>query len=248
MARLFNGTSDVITATMAAVDSGDWTMGCWFKTNANTNYYGLFAIATGADARIQEIFIEIPATTGESTFRANQYAATTNADTIPATGNAISNGVWYCFVATFRASDGKIRIYKGTLTASMAEPTYFRQTVLAGARTTGGTAVNLGRFNATTALYFNGALAYPFFAKKEWTLAESEVYRHGRIPITSLQNMWMLTNPDVTINFDQIGGANGTNTGVTVNPDPIPFFLPSGLNNYQFVSAGDGMSVSEKIR
>lgn len=215
-ARAFDGANTKVEATIAAMDSGDWTIAIWVKaTSAGEGSAGrALGIATGGGTVCQIIRTNSAART-----LLCRQVGSTNADATSTA--ALTASLWSCIVGTFRASDGKCRLYLGTETTPMAEMAYASQTTLV-TRTTGGTAATIG--NAPNqANTWDGALASPVIEAREWSLAEMDQYRRtGRPPSfgSALRAWWPLEGTRA----DEPDRAGLTAAGV-VTAAPTPPFV-----------------------
>lgn len=233
MSREFDGVDDLVTATVTAIDSGNVTVVGWIRpdTAGETSAGTIFNIETTGSASVSFVRFLILSTTLR--LRAWHTFATTSADT--RTTNVIPTAAWTCFVATFRASDGKWRIYLGSQSAPMVEATYDLQQAAAGTRTTAGVWATIGNNRATSVTY-DGRIGHVAYDAREWTLVEAEALRLGSRPIQTgtLRGYWPLDSPTASVVEDLSGnGANGTLTGAVVAEEPpVPMswgYGPFGL-------------------
>lgn len=219
MARDFDGVDDKITGTITAVDTGDWTMGLWPNVDgAGESGLGAFvSVETAAAATVQALQF---ASGGARNVLARQFSSGTTANTRSTT--ILATATLYLLIATFRASDGKCRIFYGTQTVAMAEMSYDLQDVLTATRVTAGT-VFVAENNSATTATTDGRESRLFFTARELGLPEMNDIRRGTQPTpddTDLRVYWPLDDPNNV--FDLSGnGVTGTASGTTHAADPI---------------------------
>lgn len=213
MARDFDGVDDRVVGTITPVDSGDWTAGCWFYADVITGQTrDLIFIETAGGSSVQVLRVN-----SSSVMRVLQVSSGTSADTVSTT--TVATGQWYCAFGTFRASDGKCRIFVGTQLVAVAELSYSAQPALTATRTTAG--VTLGIGNSPTALStdFDGRISRAFFTARELTLAEMNDFRRGTQPTrddTSLRVYWPLDDTSIITSVRDFSGRGATGTPTTV--------------------------------
>jgi hypothetical protein len=223
MGRSFNGTTDVITATITAIPvNTDWTLAMWVKptTAGEGNVGKIIRIDSGTQVRQEFRFLA-----AGRTLRAQATATTTSASTTTTT--ALTAAVWQCVVATYRNSDGKCRIYIGSQSAAMTEASYATQVAQVGGTLAGGTTCRIGNDNATAST-FDGSMERGLVTAREWTGDEMERFRLGFHPVTtgSMRGYWPLDSPTAAQAEDLSGnGANGTVSGCLAVEGP-----PIGIN------------------
>lgn len=223
MARDFDGVDDIITSTVTAVDTGDWTLGGYFNPDtAGEGGFGILLCVQNGTALIQQLDFN---DSTRKLFVAQPYSST---NAVAVTNEALAAAGWSACFCTFRASDAKMRAFIGTLSVPMAEATYSSQVAGVGTRTTGATTFNVGNRTAASST-FDGRIFRPFFWGRELSLAEMEAFRLGRQPVQdgSLRVFLPLDSPTGSQAEDLSGnGANGTVTGaVAADNPPIPYTL-----------------------
>lgn len=224
MSRDYGGSSSVITTTIAALDAGSWTAGCWIyaRTSGPTGFGCHFDIRGGTTAPGQLVQF---ASAGRN-LRCLQGFSSTHADAVSST--ALDANRWYCVFGTYRGGDQMCRIHIGSLTTPVAEASYSSSVAGSGSRLTGKTSCNLGSTEPGvfgTPHPIDGLLSRPFLVAEEWPPAKMEAYRLGRRPIRTSGGAaayyWPLDSPTASQALDMSGaGAHGTVTACTAAEEP----------------------------
>lgn len=218
MARDFDGVDDIITATVTAVDSGDWTIAAWCApdTAGEGSFGNLFRVETSGGSFTQVVLM---ASAARDVYAIQNFATT---DALTRTSTVLTASAWACVVATYRDSDKKCRVYVGTLSAAMAEASYTTQTAGVGTRDTAGTVASIGS-PPNTAETWDGKIGATCFDARQWTLDEMESFRQGLYPIptSTMRGFWPLDSPTAAQAEDLSGnGAHGTVTGAIAAEGP----------------------------
>lgn len=225
MARQFTVTAgdDYIEHTaITAINTGDWTIGGWFKLVTVVNGGRILDILTGGGSGVQQLFM----LTGPSRWVASQNYATAAATSV--SNEVPVTGAWGLVFATHRASDAKTRIFIGDLTTAVAELTYASQPAGSGTRTTAGVHAMAGD-SAALNRPLDGAEARLVVATREWSLADMERHRKGLPPDPdgTVHLYWAMDSPLVTECLDASGhGWHGTVVGTSVVAGP-PLSAPN---------------------
>lgn len=244
MSRQFDGVDDVITATITAMDSGDWTIAAWINPdNAGEGNLGQIVRTVLATSETAVQFFRFNG--ASRTLEAYQNYGT---DAVSLASTTVAATAWSCVVATFRASDAIIRIFTGDFDSAMAEVAYTTQTAGAVTRVTGGVRVRIGAATSVGAEDFDGYIANVVMDAREWTLGEMEAFRLGPRPVNTgtLRGFWPLDSPTASQIEDLSGnGATGTLTGAAVGNHPrIPMGWGDGPMLVELaVAAAAGLSI-----
>ena len=215
MAYTFDGVNDVITATITAVDTGDWTIGAWMNPESRGQAdAGRVISISSASNTLQEMQIDED---GTAIIEVMQDYNTTNAN---AEGDdAFNLNEWTIVFATFTESTKRCAIYTGTLTTPVTALPLSVDVAGVGTRQTGGVTARIGNDRAEDNT-FDGRLAGAFFAKRLLTLADMERIRLGeRIypDTTNLAGYWTL---DADAKDRSGNGADGTVSGAVLSDGP----------------------------
>ncbi|MGE3835239.1 MAG: hypothetical protein AB7H43_10680 [Acidimicrobiia bacterium] len=183
-ARDFNGSTDLLSRTVAALDSGAVSVGCWFYADSTGEGELGTLINVTAAGRPDGIALRC-AGFGLNLFGWSVPFGSSDADDVytqSATSRLVT-GAWQCIVAT---ADGgtnpaNMAIWLGTQSAAMAQPgTPFSTQSGAGSRLTSVTAARIGT-NGDGSATWDGRIAHPFIVPWQMTQAEAEAYRLGRL-------------------------------------------------------------------
>lgn len=224
MARTFNGTTDLIAATVVDIGSSDFTMGAWVKaSSAGEGSTGIILNLDTADANTRCRLRIAASTLGLNAF----VTMGTTAATTTTANSLVVTGTWQLAICTYTVADLKLRIYLGNLSTPVAECSYTTQTAGAGTFGTGRTNMTIGNNRAANGTWA-GDICNAFYTARLWSLDEMEAFRQGARPIStgSLKGFWPLDSPTNTQAEDISGnGANGIVTGCAV-ADHVP--IPMG--------------------
>lgn len=186
-ARLFNATDTKVDATVAAIDTGDWTMAGWAYANTagELSQAPLMTIVFGGGAR------QVIKFNSNNKLVVRQVGATTNADAIASAD--LPFGKWVCLVGFYRASTAKCYLFQGDEQTPMAEQAYSSQTTLTGARQTGAVSATIGN-TGNQLQTWDGAICNVVYDASEWTAAQMEHFRRTGCPsrFETLRGWWPL--------------------------------------------------------
>jgi hypothetical protein len=185
MARDFNGTTDGLSGTVTAMDSGGWSIGCWY--NADTTGEGelgtLIDVSDGARADGLTLRCAGFGLNLLGLSMAVGASSATDMFTQTATGKFVT-GSWQCVVG---ASDGSntaanSHIYTGDTAAVMGETTPNSTQNGTGSRLTGVTNALVGKETAGAST-FDGRVAFAFAVPFQMTADEAERFRQGDLSV-----------------------------------------------------------------
>lgn len=150
--------------------------------------------------------------------------------------------VWNYGAFTYDGTDGP-RIFRGTLTSTAAEASYFSRAVGAGAETSdsGGPWV-IGNEPATFVRAFQGRIAFFAHYRRRFSLAEVVAYQWRPLPDADCDIYMHLgwQGTAAVTNWAPLGTAiNGTVTGTVTNADHPPLPLPpwAGMGHQSWTAA-----------
>ena len=209
MAYNFDGVDDVITATITAVDTGDWTICAWVypETRGELNQGSIFRVSTGAAVTRQALALT---SSGMSTTQA--YPSPT---CIAIASSVPTLNSWSFVCGTFNSSTVHCALYLGTLTTAVEALSLSTDTAGGGSRSTAGTSVTIGN-NPDTTTTFDGSIEHAFFFKRLLSTTEMEAIRLGRRPAPDTTNL-VCYYPLTADAKDRSGnGADGTVTGAVL--------------------------------
>lgn len=219
MSLRYNGTTTNAVGTIAALDTGDWTIAAMIHADsAGEGDAGIIVLCrSGASARQR---LQFDSAAREVTcFQAH---ATVNARA--ETSEFMSLDEWTVLIGTYRASDATCRIYIGAPSHQMVESVYLSQTPGTGARSTGGSAVNVGN-NGGGTLTFDGRIAHVVIDSREWSAAEMALYRRSALvaSVESVRGFWPLMHDG----FNPLVGGGLTVSNAVATIDPPLAGIPS---------------------
>src|SRR4051794_16690196 len=124
LARFFDAIDDVISSSSTiSMPTGDFTFAAWvYPQSAGENNAGFIIQCLGGLAVARFRFA---ASTRTLTAVANHDGGTNATST---TTTTLSTNTWQLAIATYRASDKKMRVFIGSATSAMAEASYATQT------------------------------------------------------------------------------------------------------------------------
>lgn len=238
MARAFNGTTQYLTFATPVITAYPFTMACWFKSSDLANDQCLMCLSDTAGTTNYWFLYAAGSAVGDPvSFRTN--ADTAAATTVGYQANTWHHAVVVCTSATLREVyiDGGS---KGQATTN-ATPAGLDNTTI-GVRT-----------RTTNDGFMNGSVAEAAVWNVALTATEIAQLAAGINPMairpTAIVSYWPLggnTSPEP----DLVGSAAMTLTASPTSDShpPKASGVPTRNNNLQFIKAGDGISVSEKIR
>jgi len=189
------GDSDRLDgATVTAINSGGFSMGCWIKTTGDTSaFQGIIEIADGTNS------IQMLGTRGGTNgiYFGQGYTGGGHCGTI-SDQFAFSNSTWtfVCGVGDGGTVEANYKIWIGTVGSAVVEQTHNALGTGGGSRMTGGTAVCVGNHNeadpgpftewtGNTTGSFPGSIFAPFVVPWQLTEAEMNELRTGDLcPLT----------------------------------------------------------------
>jgi hypothetical protein len=225
MSRFFDANTERISGTITALDTGDWTFGCWVNVSnsgvGNTQAGQLLRVIDGSSNNIHTVRF---GGANDLHVVGIQGHATTNSE--GSSTDPVSRNTWTCVVTTWRASDGNHRFYFGDRTTAMAQNTTTSDVNPSGARRTGGTNCWIGN-NQAAERWLDGSIARPFLVGRELALGEMEAFRQGNWfalfgdPTVKPSFYLPLDSPTASVAEDLSGnGVTFTVTGATVSDEP----------------------------
>jgi hypothetical protein len=207
MTLLYDGANTKAEATIAAIDSGDWTwIGHAYPVSTGEGAAGsLFIVTDGGGGLVQFFRFD-----SGNTLIARQIGTTSASSQ---GSDTISTGVW---------------IYLGSPTSPMIEGSYFGGRTSVVTRTTGGVNFCAGN-KGTQSQTFDGSLGPQCFAAREWSIAEMDYFRRtGRPASMAALRVWLpmhgtyATEPDLS---GQTSGAVVTSGGG--QGQRVPLWVPN---------------------
>lgn len=135
----------------------------------------------------------------------------------------LSVNTWYCVAGSMTQTGPVTKIYIGSLTTPMAEPTYSAST--AGAGTYGdvtGVNLNLGNRDNSPTVAFNGRIGMAGYFASAFTLAQCESWRQRpRVTVDGITaiRFYRLGKSGADA-IEYTGAGNGTVTGATQGDGP----------------------------
>lgn len=247
MARDFDGTTSVISGTVTAIDTGDWTIIGWVNLDgAGESSSGRFLTVSNGSSEVHA-FLNADASRH---MRCNALYTGGVGPATTTTNEALSTGTWYCVAGTFSASDKKCRIYYGTQSAAMAECTYSSQVAAGTTRTTGATTAYVGNNNAATRTH-DGRISHIGYLPWGMTVAEMEQFRLGDLTALYVHGtprlVALLDSPDNTAVPDLSGNGvalTATSTAVAEGPPVGMRWGTGGPTSVLAVASGSSATVT----
>lgn len=246
MSRDFNGTTDILTGTIAALTDGDWSMGAWIFPDDEGEAGSGVVIRTETAGVVQQV---LQINDVALHIVAIQDYNTTDASST--TSGTLTVGQWALLVATHRGSDNKIRVYLGDLATPIAEMAYTTQTAGVGTFQANGTAAYVGSRSAGTQT-FDGRIAHAFVTNAELSIDDMEMFRLGDYSAlyrsTTVPNF--LLPLETTANRDLARGVAFTATGTAFGEDPpiAAGFLPAAVQEVAHVGAATSGAAQRRAR
>ena len=220
-------TSDRVTLSAGLNNEHAFSVLAWVYKTADTNGRRIWHKGSG---NLKTFFLHFAA--GGNDFAVFVARATTSSDTISVTG-VLPDNEWSCVACTYDESDGG-RLFKGSLTATIAEVSYSSRIVGSGTSSDdSGTAHIVGN-DSTNVQAFPGRIARLAHFKRRMTAQEIIAWQFR--PYTDADaDIYMdlgYTGTSTQPNLTSLGtGINGTVTGATVSdhvPLPPPFLAAHG--------------------
>lgn len=235
LSRGFDGVDDSIDVSISAIGAGasGWTFGGWVYANGP---------GEGNIGRV--------VSTGQQNFRlgasremrASQVQSTTTA--VLTTNETLDTATWYCVFCTWTAADNLLRVYRGTATSAMAELTYATQTAGVGSPSLTSTTFNIGN-NAAGAATWDGRIGPVLICASVLTTTQMNAWRLGiYVEDANLRGYWYMGSRTASLVENQIGGANATVTGCTLEDGPpVGYCRHARTTHVPFMRTGRGAQV-----
>jgi hypothetical protein len=207
-------TTDNITGTITAVNTGPFTLGCWFYPPSDPSLGRALCLGTGTVE--QSIYFN---GTLHLRLLVNYSTLAVQRDATYAAYNA-----WNCVCAVYNDSltPSNHQIYTGTPSVAMADTTTGAGDVVGtGTRSTGLTNGRIGNRSSAQDRPFNGRIADAFMVPWAMTRDEAEQFRLGSRTVLFAHGQPRFWLPLKTGTYD-VGGGTGlwTATGTVVTEDP----------------------------
>lgn len=241
MSRDFNGTTDLIDLGSPAGldDILPITIAMWARpdTMGEANFGRLFDTAASVAPQAgYRFFFGDGAGANRITFNGGY----TTTDFISNNNADVSTAVWQFFAATFKEGDGGARLWKGTLSAPVAEMTYVTRTAEAGTRRSDAANNKVIGNRPAADRTMDGLLAHPSVWNQVLTVDQLNLLRiFPYAPmhrfsvggtVVTLKGYWPLWESAAATALDHSGnGNNGTVTGTSLAEEPPFAFTRRGV-------------------